>query len=72
MIKIRELRIRYELPTASGGTVIHGIVCSFQTLAVRIREIKEVGYRVVGVDERFHDEKERVPLDEGWVEVAKL
>lgn len=71
-MEIRELRVRYELPTASGRTVIHAVVCSFQTLMVHVRKIKDAGYKVVGIDERYRKENEWIELDEGWTEIEPM
>ena len=69
---IRELRVRYELETAMGRKVVHAVVCSFQTLMVHVRDIKRVGYKIVGIDERFRDDKEWMELDEGWQELTPI
>jgi hypothetical protein len=68
---VRDLRVRYEVPTAMNSVAVHGVVCTFQTLGVWVRKIKDVGYKLVGVDERYRDEKEWIPLDEGWTEIQK-
>ena len=63
---IRELQIRYALKTANGFEVIHGIICGFCDLKYYIDRVKECGYRLVGIDERFRKEDEPMPLSEGW------
>ena len=71
-MEIRELRIRYELFSAMGNRIIHAVVCRFDTLKVNADKIADAGYRIVGIDERYRDEKEFVELDEGWKEIAKV
>lgn len=72
MVTIRELRVRYEVPLMFGnGTAVHAVVCSFQTVKVWTDKIKDVGYKMVGIDERFREEKEWIPLDEGWTEIQR-
>ena len=68
---IRELRVRYEVPTAMGRTVIHAVVCRFPALGVHVRGIKEAGLKLIGVDERFREESRWQELDEGWTEIAR-
>lgn len=63
---IRELRVRYKLKTASGREVVHGIVCDIYTLKRWVDKAKEVGYPIVGIDERFRDDGKFMELNEGW------
>lgn len=66
---VRDMRIRYELKSASGKPVVNAVVCCFDTLKPWADKIRETGYRIVGIDERFHEHSERPELDEGWLEV---
>lgn len=68
-MEIRELRVRYELPTAAGRTVVHAVVCQFPTLMVHVRDIRAAGYKLLGIDERYREETNRMELDKGWSEV---
>ena len=63
---VKEFRVRYELDTAMGNKVIHGVVCSPQKLTHYLSEVARVGYRLVGIDRRFKNDCERVPVNEGW------
>ncbi len=65
-MQVRELRVRYELTSAAGFPVVHAVVCQFPTLMVHVNKIREAGYKLLGVDERIRDEKDRLELDEGW------
>ena len=63
---IRELRVRYKLKTASGREVVHGIVCDLHSVKHWVDKAKEVGYPLVGIDERFRDDGKFMELNEGW------
>ena len=71
-MEVRELRVRYELPTGMGGTAVNAVVCEFNTLKCWTDKIKKVGYKLVGIDERFRDIDEWVELDEGWTEIKPI
>jgi len=68
---IRELRVRYELDTAMGNKEIHGVVCNFNTVKPWIDKVKDAGYRLVGIDERFRNEDKWMPLSEGWKSLSE-
>ncbi len=63
---VREMRVRYELETGNGGKTVHGYVCGQNELDDVIGRIRDIGYRVVGIDERCRGEDERIPAGEGW------
>lgn len=57
---IHEFRIRYKVPCMfSNNYVVHGIVCNIYTISAHVSKLKEIGYEIVGYDERYRPEKER-------------
>ena len=65
-MKIRELRIRYELENSAGRKIEHGVVCQFNEVSSLIDSVKKAGYQVVGIDERLRDANVKILPDEGW------
>lgn len=71
-VQIHELRVRYEVPEMFGGSpVVNAIVCKFQTVKVWLDKVKDAGYKLVGVDERYRYEDEQMEFDEGWKEISR-
>lgn len=67
---IKEFRVRYELETAMGNKVIHGVVVTPEKLAHCLSEVARVGYRLIGIDRRVRENGKRLTPGEGW-EVVK-
>ena len=69
MIK-REMRIVYEFPSAKGNPVRHAVkASSVIPLKVLADKIKEVGYKLIEVQERFYDDKDPYWKEEEWRKV---
>ena len=68
---VRELRVKYELETAMGFKEIHGVVCNINSVKSWTDKIKDAGYRLVGIDERYRDEDKWIPLSDGWKPIIK-
>lgn len=66
---IKEIRIRYELETASGNKEVNAVYTDEYSIDLFKAEIERVGYRLVGIDERTRDEHTWMPLDKGWKEI---
>lgn len=66
---IKEIRIRYELETASGAKTVNAVITDEYGIDRYKAEIERVGYRLVGIDERVRDEHTWMPLNEGWKEI---
>lgn len=69
-MKVREIRVRYELKTASGASEVHAVVTDVYNIKRYTDEIKRCGYTLVGIDERHRDEHTWMPLNEGWTQIA--
>lgn len=65
-MKIREFRVRYSLKTSLGYDVVHGVICDLYHVKDYVDKVKEVGYKLIGIDERYREDDERTPLDYGW------
>ena len=71
---VHELRIRYAVPEMFHSNdrsrdIIHAIICNIYTISKYVTEIREVGYRIVGYDERLRDDKTYISPFDGWNEI---
>lgn len=70
-IMCRDIRVKYEFESASGARVVNATICDFYTLPAVVRGVKDAGYKVVCVDERYREEGTRMPIDDGWSRIQK-
>lgn len=63
---MKEYRIRYVVPTASGGSDVHAIICVH--LEKWKGKIRAAGYPIVGIDQRTRTDDRRIPAGYGWIE----
>ena len=68
---VRELRVRYGLKNSANREVIHAVICTIWDLKYYTERVKECGYRLVGIDERYRDEDVRMPLSDGWTVIKE-
>lgn len=69
---IHEFRVRYALKTSNGRRVVHGIICDLYSVKKYTDRVKEVGYELVGIDDRIRDDSKPMFLSEGWREVKSF
>ena len=73
---VRELRIRYLVPEMfhpndESRAICHAIIVNFNNLKPKADEIRRIGYKIVGVDERFRDDSKYMSLLDGWNEITR-
>ena len=71
---IRELRVRYYVPEMfhpndRSRDALHAIICNFNTIKSYVMDIRNAGYRIAGIDERFRDERNYISQFDGWTEL---